>query len=119
MTLNEAIQNAEKGDISTMLSLGSYYMDDETGEMLSGEWVEYRGRWYYMSFIGIMATGWFQDIDGKWYFLTKTGAMAVDWYKVGDKWYYFNKDGAMLSDTWVEDVYYVDVNGVWTQTRQQ
>lgn len=95
-----------------------YYMDDETGEMTTSKWVKYRNRWYYMSLIGIMATGWFQDTDGVWYYLTGTGAMATGWYTVGDKWYYSNKDGSLATNTWIEN-YYVDHNGVWTQTREK
>ncbi len=93
-----------------------YYMDDESGEMVTAKWVKYRNRWYYMSLLGIMATGWFQDTDGAWYYLTDTGAMIVEWFKVGDKWYYANKSGVLLTDTWIDN-YYVDINGVWTQTR--
>ena len=94
-----------------------YYMDDETGAMTTSKWVKYRNRWYYMSLIGIMSTGWFQDTDGAWYYLTGSGAMAVGWFQVGDKWYYADKTtGALVTDTWIDN-YYVDINGVWTQTR--
>ena len=92
-----------------------YYMNTSTGEMLESEWVQYRGRWYYLSMTGIMATGWFMD-EGIWYYLTPSGAMATDWYKVGDKWYYGYKNGALATNTWIDN-YYVDANGVWTQTR--
>jgi glucan-binding YG repeat protein len=47
-----------------------------------------------------MLTGW-QLIDGKWYYLNPVSD--------GTK-------GAMITNSWI-DIYYVDENGVWDETK--
>lgn len=89
-----------------------YYLDNE-GMMLTG-WLFKDGKWYYLTSDGSMKTGWLKD--GAWYFLDNTGAMKTGWVRVGGKYYFLDKGGAMLTNTWVGN-YYVDGNGVWTQTR--
>ena len=89
-----------------------YYLDAE-GMMLVG-WLFKDGKWYYLTSDGSMKTGWLKD--GAWYFLDNSGAMMTGWVRVGGKYYFLDKGGAMLTNTWVGN-YYVDGNGVWTQTR--
>ena len=57
--------------------------------------------------------GWSQQ-DGKWYYYKDTNNEMVrdDWVKTGDAYYYLNKDGVMLTDSFVDETYYVDGNGV-------
>ena len=62
----------------------------------------------------VVQNSWLKD--GAWYFLDNSGAMMTGWVRVGGKYYFLDKGGAMLTNTWVGN-YYVDGNGVWTQTR--
>ena len=60
-----------------------------------------------------MMTNTWLDYAGKWYYLTETGAAARGWKELGGKWYFFNdSDCSMAKDTMVGP-YRVDANGVY------
>lgn len=69
-----------------------------------------------MSFNTIEANAsWKKDSIGWWY---ETGykSWATGWEQINNHWYYFYNDGYMAANSWVDDGYYVNNWGVWTQT---
>ena len=56
--------------------------------------------------------GWSQD-GGNWYYYhDRSGNMITDeWVKSGDNYYYLGHDGKMMTNSLIEDTYYVDANG--------
>jgi 2',3'-cyclic-nucleotide 2'-phosphodiesterase / 3'-nucleotidase / 5'-nucleotidase len=69
------------------------YIDPETGELVTNDWVEYEGARYYFDENGFMQTGW-AKVKGKWYFFDEEGAMETGWFKHGNKMYYLGEDGS-------------------------
>lgn len=59
--------------------------------------------------------GW-EEHNGSWYFYKDSNHEMVtdDWRQSGDFWYYLGEDGRMLTNTMVDDMYYVDQNGAMT-----
>ena len=59
--------------------------------------------------------GW-EEHYGTWYYYKDSNHEMVtdDWAQSGDFWYYLGEDGAMLTNTMIEDTYYVDANGAMT-----
>ncbi|MBS8265737.1 bifunctional 2',3'-cyclic-nucleotide 2'-phosphodiesterase/3'-nucleotidase [Mesobacillus boroniphilus] len=72
------------------------FIDPETGELVTSDWLKYDGDWYYFDEEGIMATGWIK-VKGKWYYLSEKednlGALETGWQKHGNRWHYFDEDG--------------------------
>lgn len=89
-----------------------YYLDETTGQMVTGwmtkdhntyylrdsgamaaGWVDDRGFRYFMNSDGTMKTGW-HKAEGKDYYLDpSSGKMAVGWSSINNSWYYFNQEG--------------------------
>ena len=94
-----------------------WYYFDKTGLMAQDELVYISGETYYLNPTGAMATGW-KQVDAKWYFLNeKDGNMETGWKYYNNQWYYLNPgSGEMATNRWINN-WYVDSNGVWTQTR--
>ena len=59
------------------------------------------------------AAGWRIE-DGSWIYEETSGALAVnEWKKGADNlWRYLDSGGHMAVNSWVDDVYYVDENGI-------
>lgn len=58
--------------------------------------------------------GW-EEHNGSWYFKNSKGEFVTDeWEQSGDFWYYLGDDGRMLTNTLIDDMYYVDANGART-----
>jgi 2',3'-cyclic-nucleotide 2'-phosphodiesterase / 3'-nucleotidase / 5'-nucleotidase len=72
------------------------YIDPETGELVTSDWVKYEGEWYFFDEEGVMATGWVK-VKGKWYYFSEKeeslGALETGWQKHGNRWHYFDEDG--------------------------
>lgn len=94
-----------------------WYFVDANGNMIDNRWVQVNGNWYFMNQGGAMATGW-KQVDAKWYFLNeKDGNMETGWKYYNNQWYYLTPgSGEMATNRWINN-WYVDSNGVWTQTR--
>ncbi len=75
-----------------------YYMNTDSGKMVSDDWQQVNGTWYYLKDWGGMATGW-QRVNGTWYYLKDWGGMATGWQRVNGKWYYLYADGSMAANT--------------------
>ncbi|MBQ5868132.1 MAG: cell wall-binding protein, partial [Lachnospiraceae bacterium] len=56
--------------------------------------------------------GWSQN-GGDWYYHhDRSSDMITDeWVKSGDYFYYLGHDGKMVTNSLIDDVYYVDANG--------
>lgn len=80
-----------------------YYMDDETGAMLTNDWVD---NTYYLQEDGTMATGW-AKLGGTYYYFDGAGVKVKNQW-IGD--YYLKSDGSMAVNE-VADGYYVDSTG--------
>lgn len=84
------------------------------GTYLKDEFVESKGKTYYLGTDGKRVTGW-QDINGSRYCFTKKGIMEKDtWKQLKDGKGYLGEDG-ILKTGWLdlgEDTYYFDENGV-------
>ena len=83
------------GEMTTgMQNIGGnmYYMKPKDGTMAKNEWINYKGKWYYMGDSGAAAKGW----------------NYLKWGSNKD-WYYFNNDGSMKKSEWFYDPYY----GAW------
>lgn len=74
-----------------------WFYTDSDGVLQHG-WRFIDGRWYHLdNESGAMNTGWFLDNDGTWYYLMSSGQMVDGWNRIGDAEYFFNASGA-----WVE-----------------
>ena len=86
---------------------GTYYAFDASGAWIDGEdgWQYGSGGWYWLE-DGTVRTGWL-SLWGNWYWLdSQTGVMASGWKQVGGAWYWMDASGAMetgwlhLGSTW-------------------
>lgn len=94
---------------------GSWYFVLKDGTMAT-DWIWVNNKWYYMdAATGVMKTGWYQ-VNNKWYFSNPDGAMLTGWIYIDGKYYFMNAGGDMAANTWIGN-YYVNQDGVWTQTR--
>ena len=74
-------------------------------------WQMVNGKWYYLNSVGAMQTGWLLK-EGKYYFLNADGSMATGWVNSQGIWYYFDQQtGVMQTNTYVDDVRYVNAEG--------
>lgn len=64
------------------------------------------------------AAGWTME-NGKWFYYDNSGnAVTREWKKgADDQWRYLNSRGEMAADSWVEDTYYVDSDGLIVSNR--
>ena len=61
--------------------------------------------------------GWSHDGVNWYYYHDRSGNMIEDeWVKSGDYYYYLGSDGKMVTNSLVDDLYYVDANGVKIKT---
>lgn len=65
------------------------------------------------SITALAASGWSME-NGKWVYYDNSGYLVTDEWKKGadDKWRFLNGNGQMAVDSWVDDTYYVDSNGI-------
>ena len=107
----------------------------ENNKKLNTQWIQSKGRYYYLEKDGHMVKGWFQTSkNNTWYYAfpneiinnDKTfyeGEICTGWLKLNDKWYFFedvNEDtlGAMYCDGMfkIKDKYHkFDKDGVWSE----
>lgn len=89
----------------------------DSGSYMTSGWVVSSGKWYYLKADGLMAANeWIVHKD-KWYYLSGDGSMFNGWLLYKNQWYYLNPgNGDMAVNTWIGN-YYVNGDGVWTQTR--
>lgn len=94
-----------------------WYFVNADGNMVADRWAQINGKWYFLNADGTMVTGW-KMVDGKWYYLNApNGDMHTGWKQIDGKFYYLTPgSGEMAVSRWIDN-YYVDENGVWTQTR--
>lgn len=71
---------------------GWHYYDSD-GKMVTNNWINYKGKWYYAGSTGAIVTGW-NDIDGK-------------------KYYLYPEDGHMAKSEWIDGLW---INGDGSQT---
>ena len=108
-----------------------YYYEDN--KKLYTQWIQSKGRYYYLEKDGHMVKGWFQTSkNNNWYYafpketvnndnIFYEGEICTEWLKLKDKWYFFedvNKDtlGAMYCDGIfkIKNKYHkFDRDGVW------
>lgn len=90
---------------------GDWYHFDEYGYMQTG-WINDAGSWYYLNPDGTMAAGWICEGD-IWYYMDETGAMVTGWQEIDGAWYYFDDEGRMYTNSYIDQKYFVDINGQW------
>lgn len=63
--------------------------------------------------VSMADAGWTTE-NGKWVYHDSNGDLVTDEWKKGadNLWRYLNVRGEMAVDTWVDDCYYVDANGI-------
>lgn len=75
---------------------------------------------YTMGLAAVMTTGlamttfagWFHDGMNWYYYHDRTGDLITDeWVKSNDIYYYVGHDGKMVTNSLIDDLYYVDANG--------
>ena len=93
---------------------GDWYYFNEWGYMQTG-WLQYGPDWYYLNPDGTMATGWIY-YGNIWYYLDWTGVMVTGWQYIDGAWYYFDDYGRMYTNSYIDQKYFVDVNGQWDGT---
>ena len=66
----------------------------------------------------LAAGGWSME-NGKWMYYDNSGYIVTDeWQRGADNlWRYLNGHGEMAVNSWVDDTYYVDANGVYIPGR--
>ena len=90
---------------------------DKQGLMAENQWIDDKGKRYYLGKSGVMATKWFK-IGSDWYYANKSGAQQMNgWVKSGSKWYWLqaDEDGLMAENQWITDKnkrYYLGASGV-------
>lgn len=79
----------EEGEIATDRLIDEEYYVDETGKMVTNQWLSVYNE---------------EEMDSPdapeffWYYFGRDGrAIKSKWYKIEDKWYYFNSDGHMAT----------------------
>lgn len=105
-TLSKSVKNAEKEALDSITytpgwigGLGGNWMyAGQDGKLYKNQWVDDKGKRYYIGADNIMVKGW-AAISGKYYF--------------------FGDDGALLVNTTTPDGYKVDAEGVWIQDGKQ
>ncbi len=65
---------------------------DEDGRYLYNEWLEEKGKRYYLGPDGYALSGWGQ-IDGQSYFFDSSGAAVTGLTEIDDRIYFFEEDG--------------------------
>ena len=76
-------------------------------------WVQSSGTWYHYQKNGKKTLGFKKVGKDMYYFNTNNGAMLKNsWKKINGKHYYFEGSGRMARKKWIENVYYVNQNGV-------
>ena len=76
-------------------------------------WVQSRGTWYHYQKNGKKTLGFKKVGKAMYYFDTSNGAMLKNsWKKISGKHYYFEGNGRMARKKWIQNVYYVNQNGV-------
>lgn len=94
-----------------------YYFDPaQDGAMVTNNWAQVNGKWYYLYADGIMAASTWHQVGGKWYRFNGSGAMITGWFKssTNDNWYYLQSSGAMVANGWYwinGKCYYFYANG--------
>ncbi|SFC97752.1 hypothetical protein [Clostridium uliginosum] len=63
--------------------------------------------------IGASAS-WKQNNTGWWY--TEGSSWFTGWRLINSNWYYFKSNGYLVQNAWMCDGYYLNLNGVWTET---
>lgn len=76
-------------------SKGKTYYMDENGKKVSG-WKDIEHFRYFFDKKGVMSVGWKETEDGTYYF-QENGKMAVGWTEIEGDTYYFDKEGKMLT----------------------
>ncbi|WML58584.1 hypothetical protein [Neobacillus sp. PS2-9] len=79
---------------------GHWYYINSAGQYTKG-WKLINAKWYFFDGNGVMKTGWILD-KGKWYFLNQSGAMKTGWLLDKGKWYHLSESGAMDAG-WLKD----------------
>lgn len=75
---------------------GKWYYLDEDGYMVTGS-RKIGGKYYYFRENGEMATGWaYDDDESQWYFMNDNGTRKTGWYQAGGVWYWFDSKGVMF-----------------------
>lgn len=99
----------------------------KNGKLITSEWVENAGRWYFMDENGYMTTNTFinsddnevvdsvEDSYSTYYYVGTDGAMVTDWNLIEEKnshispttktntnWYYFDNTGKLVTNKWIE-----------------
>lgn len=98
-------------------SNGKWWYRHSDGSYTRSNWENINGTTYFFDADGWMVTGWLLN-NNQWYYFDTNGSMQCNtWSLIKGKYYYFFENGQMASNTWINN-YYVDHNGVWTQTRQ-
>ena len=99
---------------------GNQYYFDENGAYHPegyqtagrGEWKQDNiGRWWQWADGTYPVNDW-AELDGEWYFFDSTGYMKTGWISWKGQWYYCGPDGKMWKNTYVENQYWADENGV-------
>lgn len=89
-----------------------YWVGDESGKLLKGEWLTYEGNQYFLKWEGKMASS--EWLYQKYYFKSWGGCYQNEWAKIDGKWYYFGEDGQKYAGRWLEykgNLYYFDEEG--------
>lgn len=95
-----------------------WWYQEEDGSYPVSSWKEMNGVWYYFKDTGYRADGPL-EIDQVQYYFYGSGAMASDeWVEYRDNLYYFNKDGSMAKSSWINDLHYVDKQGVMVKDKR-
>ncbi|RII32868.1 hypothetical protein D2A34_21985 [Clostridium chromiireducens] len=88
-----------------------YSKDGDT--LVQNDWLQWKGKWYFMNKDGTMHTEWLQDSKERWFYLdVDKGYAYTGWVYINGKWYYFNNDCIMQTgwlqykDKW----YYLDID---------
>lgn len=78
-----------------------YQWVKKDGNFAKSEWVQSKGKWYFINRNGVRHKGWL-TVSGKTYYLGADYAKVSDWQLIKDNWYFFDKDGVLRRNTYVD-----------------
>ena len=78
-----------------------YQWVKKDGNFAKSEWVQSKGKWYFINRNGVRHKGWL-TVSGKTYYLGTDYSKVSDWQLIKDNWYFFDKDGVLRRNTYVD-----------------